>query len=190
MARWARTREILPSDQTHFTILIADLVGDDSALRQTRHVEAALRGHGGLEVMLIGAGPAPFERGSRMEALLRAERQGQELLRRHGGDVLVFGEVAKADERLHLRLLARADRGTASRGEGEHAGKAAGEQAVASTMAQGSYLLEAAALPGTSALTSTPCCSPGSAPRSPPRPSARAAISPSCCARSPPGCSA
>ena len=55
-ARWLRTRDIVASEGTHFTILIADLDGDDEHMRQTKHVEAALRDQRGLEVVLVGPG--------------------------------------------------------------------------------------------------------------------------------------
>jgi tetratricopeptide (TPR) repeat protein len=107
IARRLRTRDIVPGEGTRFTILIADLDGDDDQLSQTRHVEAALRAQEGVEVVLIGSGPSPFEKGSRAEHQIRAESQGRERLARHNGDLLIWGEVAQANTRLRLHFLPR-----------------------------------------------------------------------------------
>lgn len=108
-ARWLRTRDIVPSEGTHFTILIADLNSDDDNLSQTRHVEAALRAQEGVEVVLVGPGPTPFESGSRAGHQIRTERQGRALLAHHNGDLLIWGEVAEENKRLRLRFLARTE---------------------------------------------------------------------------------
>ena len=78
ISRWLKTRDIVPSEGTHFTILIADLDGDDDHLSRTKHVEAALRDQQGLEVVLVGPGSEPFEKGSRAEHQVRTESQGRE----------------------------------------------------------------------------------------------------------------
>ena len=52
-----KSRDVPPAPGSHFTVLIADLEGDDERLSQTSHVEAALAGHEGLEVVRIGSGP-------------------------------------------------------------------------------------------------------------------------------------
>jgi tetratricopeptide (TPR) repeat protein len=125
-ARWLKTRDIVPSEGTHFTILISDLDGDDNHLSQTKHVEAALRNQRGLEIVLVGPGPKQFESGSRAEYQIRTENQGREILDRHNGDLLIWGEVAQANARLRLQFLPRLEWL-----EGAH----------------GSYQLEAAELP-------------------------------------------
>ena len=107
ISRWLRTRDIIPSEGTHFTILIADLDDDDDQLSQTKHVEAALREQEGLEVVLVGPGPKPFETGGRAEHQIRSEEQGRGMLTRHNGDLLIWGEVAQPNLRVRLRFLPR-----------------------------------------------------------------------------------
>jgi tetratricopeptide (TPR) repeat protein len=107
IARWMKGRDVPPAPGTHFTVLIADLEGDDERLSQTSHVEAALEGHEGLEVVRIGIGPRLGDAGSRSERQLAAERQGRARLQEKNGDVLIFGEVAEANSKLRLRFLAR-----------------------------------------------------------------------------------
>jgi tetratricopeptide (TPR) repeat protein len=125
-ARTLETRDIVPSEGTHFTILIADLEGDDDNLSQTKHVETALREQEGLEVVLVGPGPSPFQKGSRIEYQLRTESEGRAILAHHNGDLLIWGEVAQANTRVRLRFLGRTEDA-----QGKH----------------GSYQLEAAELP-------------------------------------------
>ena len=96
--------EVPRAKGTHFTVLIADLDGDAEG-SQTRHVEAALREHRGLEVLLVGPGPSSFDLGSRAEAEFEAEKRGRDILEKYNGDVLIFGEVTQANTRLWLRFL-------------------------------------------------------------------------------------
>ncbi len=102
-----KSRDVPPAPGSHFTVLIADLEGDDERLSQTSHVEAALAGHEGLEVVRIGSGPRLADTGSRTERQLEAERQARARLEDKNGDVLIFGEVAEANRRLRLRFIAR-----------------------------------------------------------------------------------
>ncbi len=107
IARWLKSRDVPAAPGSHFTVLIGDLEGDDERFSQTRHVEAALAGHEGLEVVRIGTGPRIADLGSRSEQQLEAERQGRARLEDKNGDVLIFGEVAEANRRLRLRFVAR-----------------------------------------------------------------------------------
>jgi hypothetical protein len=75
IARWMKGRDVPPAPGTHFTVLIADLEGDDERLSQTRHVEAALDGHEGLEVVRIGAGPRLGDAGSGASGSWRSSRR-------------------------------------------------------------------------------------------------------------------
>jgi hypothetical protein len=126
IVRRVQGRDVPSAPGTHFTVVIADLDGDDPNLGQTKHVEAALRDQQGLEVVRVRPGPKPFETGSRVEHQIRTEGQAREMLARHNGDLLIWGEVAQANLRVRLRFLPRQE-GI----EGKHA----------------SYQLEAAELP-------------------------------------------
>ena len=106
-ARRLKSRDVPPALSTHFTVLIADLEGDDERFSHTSHIEAALDGHEGLEVVRIGPGPRFVDLGSRTERQLAAERQARARLEDKNGDVLIFGEVAEANRRLRLRFVAR-----------------------------------------------------------------------------------
>lgn len=127
LGRYLLTRGLVPeSVPKRFTILIADLDGDDRELRQTSYIDAALRHHAGLEIIRIGPGPRPFVKGTRSEADAAGISYAQKELIYHRGDIYIFGEVAKADARLRLRFVA-----TLKDGDSKH----------------GSYGLEGAELP-------------------------------------------
>jgi hypothetical protein len=140
IARWMKGRDVPAAPGTHFTVLVADLEGDDERLSQTRHVEAALEGYEGLEVVRIGAGPRLADTGSRTDRQLAAERQARARLEDKNGDVLIFGEVAEANRRLRLRFAAR------------HESLQGGAR---------SYALEAAELPKDFGTDFNAGCSPG-----------------------------
>ncbi|HEV7369095.1 tetratricopeptide repeat protein [Arenibaculum sp.] len=120
LVRRFRRRDLPPAPGLHFTVLVADLKRDGDG-RQTDHVAGALDLYRGIDVIRIGPGPE-WDFGSRAALELQARR----LLEEKNGDVLIFGEVAKADERLRLRIL------------GRHSGAKSGN---------GSYRLETAELP-------------------------------------------
>ena len=101
LARWVRRRDLPPASGTHFTVLISDLKRDTDG-RQTDHVAAALAPYTGIDVVRTGPGPE-WDFGSRMQL----ELQARQLLEEKNGDVLIFGETAKADERLRLYFLGR-----------------------------------------------------------------------------------
>ena len=106
LARWLSTRGLLPnSEPTYFTILIADLDSDNDDFQHTRYVDSALRDHAGLEIIRIGPGPRGFDRGSRSQADAQIQAHAQKELSYHKGDIYIFGEVAKADSRLRLKLI-------------------------------------------------------------------------------------
>jgi tetratricopeptide (TPR) repeat protein len=107
LLRWLKSLFVTRAPGTHFTVLIADLEGDDERFSQTSRIEAALDGHEGLEVVRIGSGPRLAELGSRTERQLAAERLARAKLDDKNGDVLIFGEVAEANQRLRLRFVAR-----------------------------------------------------------------------------------
>jgi tetratricopeptide (TPR) repeat protein len=99
IARWMKGRDLPPAAGTHFTVLIADLKRDGDG-SQTDHVAAALAPYKGVDVVRVGPGPE-WDFGSRTTL----EEQARRLVTDRRGDVLIFGEVAKADERLRLYLL-------------------------------------------------------------------------------------
>jgi hypothetical protein len=123
IARWMKGRDVPPAPGSHFTVLIADLEGDDERLSQTGHVEAALEGYQGLEVVRVGAGPRLGDAGSRSERQLAAERQGRARLEDKNSDVLIFGEVAETNRKLRLRFVTRDE--NAKGGAGSYALEAA-----------------------------------------------------------------
>ena len=98
---WSKTKakwETRPSDAKKFTLLVAELEGDEDK-KQTGHVIAELekqfqpRGEASLgitpypDVLSIG-------RGERSAALEAAKKKGQHWLYKMNGDVLIWGEVA------------------------------------------------------------------------------------------------
>ncbi len=94
LARWVKRLDMPPAVGTQFTVLVADLKRDTEG-SQTDHVAAALAPYQGIDVIRLGPGPE-WDIGSRAQLLTEARR----LLEAKNGDVLMFGEVAKADERL------------------------------------------------------------------------------------------
>ena len=98
--------EVVRAKGTHFTILIADLDGDNDR-QQTRHVRAALLGRPGLEVHLTGQLLQVADLGSQTEAQIEAERRGRKLLEEGNGDLLIWGEVRATDKELNLWFLSR-----------------------------------------------------------------------------------
>jgi hypothetical protein len=90
LARRVRQRDLPPAVGKYFTVLIADLKRDADG-GQTDHVAAALAPHQGIDVVRVGSGPE-WDFGSRTQL----EVQARQLLEQKNGDVLIFGEVAKA----------------------------------------------------------------------------------------------
>jgi tetratricopeptide (TPR) repeat protein len=103
--------KVAAAEDKHFTILIADLDGDEDG-RQTRHVRAALLAKPGLEVQLPGRLLEVADLGSQTAAQLAVERHGRKLLEAHNGDLLIWGEVRAADKELNLWFLHRAGAST------------------------------------------------------------------------------
>ena len=87
--RWLKTPAVMIAGETHFSVVMADLA-DDVELNQTGHVARIL--------------------GDQAENLVAAEKRGQQWLDQHDADVLVWGEVAGADQILRLRFLSRTGR--------------------------------------------------------------------------------
>ena len=94
-----------PAPGTHFTILISNLAGDADG-RQTRHVRDVFLNERGLDVRrtcrvvrLDAVG------GSVGDAAAQALEEGYALLADWNGDLLIWGEVKKADQELNLWFL-------------------------------------------------------------------------------------
>lgn len=106
-------RHVPPAPGTHFTILIADLTNDGTRA-QAHMLGELLQGQEGLEVVLIGRTLELPEVGSMRQARAMAEREGQQLLHRYNGDVLIWG--TDAGKTLQLRFLPRGSQGSAPEG--------------------------------------------------------------------------
>ena len=112
-------RETRPSDGKKFTLLVAELEGDEDK-KQTGHVIAELEkqfppeGEASLyvisypEVLSIG-------RGERSAALETAQKKGRDWLYKMHGDVLIWGEVADKNKVLRLRFVTPGDGSSVSR---------------------------------------------------------------------------
>ena len=115
--RFKAKHETRPRDGKKFTLLVAELEGDEDK-KQTGHVIAELekqfqpRGEASLhiipypDVLSIGRG----ERGAALEA---AEKKGRDWLTKKHGDVLIWGEVADKNKVLRLRFVTPRDGGAA-----------------------------------------------------------------------------
>ena len=94
---------MVPPKQTRFRILVTDLKGDDDALTQTRHLEAALVDQIGLAITPIGEAPGLADGELDEDAL----EQCRSLIAAHSGDSLIVGEVMPAAPRLRIRMVGR-----------------------------------------------------------------------------------
>lgn len=97
---------LLPSRHRYFTILITDF-GDDPDGRHAAHVRVALGRIRHLDAQLLDVPLKLCGLDSQIDARLEAERQGHTLLETHKGQVLVSGEVCRANGELHLWFLYR-----------------------------------------------------------------------------------
>ncbi len=95
---------------THFTILVAQLAGDDGNNGQQSHIrqslEAQFRGTGSDARMHIDIYPDTLrlKTGEIGAALLDAEKKGRDWLEQRNADILIWGEVADANKLLRLRF--------------------------------------------------------------------------------------
>jgi exonuclease VII small subunit len=107
--RWLKTPAVMIAGGTHFSVVMADLA-DDVDLKQTGHVGRILGGQKGIKVLRNGQVLRIAEFGDQAENLIDAEKRGQQWLDQHDADVLVWGEVAGANQVLRLRFLSRTGR--------------------------------------------------------------------------------
>ncbi|HKO08855.1 MAG TPA: tetratricopeptide repeat protein, partial [Alphaproteobacteria bacterium] len=103
--------------EARFSVLIADLDGDDANLSQTKHVQRALEHKAkGLRVLREGRALRLGDVGDSANDQAIAVRKGQAWLGDRGADVLVWGEVGKADAVLRLRFLTAEGEGGDAKG--------------------------------------------------------------------------
>ena len=115
--RWIKAHAAWTAPETHFSVLIADLDGDDANLTQTKHVQRALEQRvTGLRVLREGKCLRVDDVGDIAEKQTAAVRKGQAWLGDRGADVLVWGEVARADAVLRLRFLTAEGEGGDAKG--------------------------------------------------------------------------
>lgn len=100
---WLRTHHIVPSKQSGFRLLIADLEGDDEALSRTRHLETVLLDRMALAIQPVGGKPKTTE------SDIDAERL-HSLLAGYNGDSLIVGHVMPTTRRIRIRMLSRYER--------------------------------------------------------------------------------
>ena len=98
-----------PAPGTHFTILISNLAGDSDG-RQTNHVRDVFLNERGLEVRrTCRVVTLAAVEGSVAEAAADAIEEGRALLADWNADLLIWGEVKKADQELNLWFLGRGE---------------------------------------------------------------------------------
>jgi tetratricopeptide (TPR) repeat protein len=96
-----------PAPGTHFTILISNLAGDADG-RQTRLVRDAFVGQRGVDVRrTCHVVEVADGGGSLADAEAEAQKAGQALLNGWNADLLIWGEVKKADQELSLWFSSR-----------------------------------------------------------------------------------
>ena len=100
---WLRTHQLVPPKHTRFRILVTNLRGDDEALTQTRHLEAALLDQMGLTILPINEQPDIADGEIDADAL----EQCRSLMASHNADSLIFGEVMPAAPRIRIRMVGR-----------------------------------------------------------------------------------
>ena len=103
--RSIKTLKLSPAAGTHFTVLIADLVGDDVTQSQTRRIERALEDQPGLRTRRIATTLPLRDVGDTRDNRAAAEARGRDWLDEHQADVLIWGEVSELDRVLELRFL-------------------------------------------------------------------------------------
>ena len=104
LRRRAKTRDLAPAEDTHFTVLVCDLAGDDDG-SQTLHVADALAGQGAIRVRQFGRCLDYDDLGDIADNIAAAESKGRDWLAAQNADILIWGRVKKADEVLALRIL-------------------------------------------------------------------------------------
>ena len=122
LVRWIGYRikkaRIPKAKEEHYTILVACLE-NDTANRQRDHILNSLESLLGRDLIHILHYPEVLsisEISERGQALIDAEATGKKWLDKTGADLLVWGEVAKADAVLRLRILVTEGEASKSKG--------------------------------------------------------------------------
>ncbi len=89
-----------------YTIIVADLAGDDGAV-QAKHVVRSLKNFHGVDIYRVPKAVHVLEAGDARQNLLAAQTAARELARRYNGDLVIWGDVLKSDQLLNLRVTAR-----------------------------------------------------------------------------------
>jgi tetratricopeptide (TPR) repeat protein len=112
--RYTKARDLPPAEGSHFTILVAELENDTPDRRQTKHVISSLRSQ-----FFTQAESRAFEvrdypkslragiAGNLAEIDRAAEQKGRDWLNVQNADLLIWGEVAEANNVIRLRFLPR-----------------------------------------------------------------------------------
>jgi tetratricopeptide (TPR) repeat protein len=103
--RHAKSVRVRSAEGTHFTVLVADLAGDDKEMSRTLHVVSALDGQEGLRTHRNLRTLRIEEGGDRATNIAEAEKVGRDWLKEMKADVLVWGEVAQPGNLVRLRFL-------------------------------------------------------------------------------------
>jgi len=109
---WGAVDDAEPVSGPKFTILLSRLDRDTDG-SQTRHIVYALERQATLEVIPTCRVLRIEPHGNRLsEARIESEKLGRQWLKKSGADLLIWGEVTKADQGLQLRFTSPEDRGT------------------------------------------------------------------------------
>jgi tetratricopeptide (TPR) repeat protein len=112
--RGIKARDLPPAEGSHFTILVAELEDDTPDRKQTKHVISSLR-----QQFSVHAESRAFEvrdypkslragiAGNLVEIDRAAEQKGRDWLNEQNADLLIWGEVAEANNIIRLRFLPR-----------------------------------------------------------------------------------
>jgi tetratricopeptide (TPR) repeat protein len=127
-ARWIYRRWLIwrtpPAKGTHFTILVAQLAGDDGNNGQQSHIRQSLEaqfrdaGAGADARMHIVIYPETLRlrTGKIGAAVAEAEKKGRAWLEQRNADILIWGEVADANRLLRLRFTTASSNSEAAKG--------------------------------------------------------------------------
>lgn len=113
-SRYIRSVSAEAAPDTFFTVLLADLAGDDGKKTETVRLARALAANGGLEVVMLGRGLEAATVGSLRDADRAVGEEARGWLERRNADVLVWGQVF--EKNLLLGFVPRA--GTIGRPNG------------------------------------------------------------------------
>ncbi len=104
LSRRFKRKPIRPAPLERFTVILADIVGDDSDRTQKRNIRDALKHYLGASIFLVSVPKSlAIEEGSDESELARNHARAQKILAEKRGDVLVWGRV-KSETLLSLHF--------------------------------------------------------------------------------------